>query len=276
MILGPTVIKLGGATLDDPAALAGVCEGVAAAHESGMAIVVVHGGGAAVDRRLESLGMTPAKRDGVRITPQEQIGVVAGVLAGEENLRLVLALRGAGVPAAGLRLADFGVADAECIGGDLGRVGRVTGGDGRTVTALLAAGVVPVIAPIACDHDGLLNVNADTAAAGVACSIGAGRLALLTDVPGVLDSSGELIAELQEDRAEALIADGVISGGMVPKVRGAIEASAVLGGPVLLASARDPRSIASDADTRAGTLVLARDTRRRPSASGSGAVRLTI
>ncbi|MEM1331438.1 MAG: acetylglutamate kinase [Planctomycetota bacterium] len=261
---GPTVIKVGGAAIDEAATLASIAQTIAAAHESGASLIIVHGGGAAVDQRLRDLGRDPQKIDGVRVTRADEVSIVAGVLGGESSLALVAALRQAGVPAVGLRLADAGVVRVAPADPRFGCVGTVDGGDAEAVGALLAAGFLPVIAPIGYHPElGLLNVNADAAAAGIAKCVGSPRLVLLTDVSGVQDAAGRVIESLDGEAIEQLVSEGVVHGGMVAKLRNAAETAEAAGVPVCIGHAQDAAAlIAVGAAAGIGTAVM-------PSGSGA-------
>jgi acetylglutamate kinase len=263
---GPIVVKIGGSTLDDIAAMRplwGALVGVARAWKSG--VVVVHGGGKAVDALLGRLGMGVERREGLRVTPPEQVEVIAGVLAGSVNKSLVGALQEAGARAVGLCLGDGGMVRCERltrVGGrdlDLGAVGRVTGGDGRLIGVLVGSGYLPVVSSIGLGRGGeLVNVNADDAAAGLARVLGAARLVLVTDVAGVRDGSGRVLDRLTAAEAEAMIARGEITGGMIPKVRAAVDAARASGSAVVIVSAADPAGLARVAlgGTGGGTGIL--------------------
>lgn len=224
---GPLVIKIGGSTLDERRdegrlwrALAELKPRLAGG------LMLVHGGGKAVDRQMERLGVKPVKRDGLRLTPEGEIDDVVGVLAGGVNLRLVAELRAAGLDAVGLTLASGGL--GRCVkrtdlAFDPGRVGTVKGGDARLAKALFAGDFVPVVSSIGADAAGPLNVNADDAAAGLAVVVRAGALVLLTDVEHIRDAEGTRLAKLTVNETEQLIARGDIHGGMIPKVRAAAE-----------------------------------------------------
>jgi acetylglutamate kinase len=250
----PLVIKLGGALLDDARGQAPFFAALAGLIRREASVILVHGGGAGVDRHLARLGLASEKRDGIRITPPAHMEEIAGVLAGRMNARLVGALRAMGVNAVGLTLADGGTAEAVAsrrFAFDAGRVGEVTGGDPHLAHTLLRAGCTPVYSSIAMDaQGGLLNVNADDAAAAVARIVRAARLVLLTDVPGVLDASGAVLPELDRAAVERLARQGAITGGMLAKVRGALQASSLAGVPTLVAGWAEPRVIESLADGR--------------------------
>lgn len=256
----PTVVKAGGRLLDDPTALDAVLEALDAARRRGARPVLVHGGGDAVDARLARLGLGIEKRDGLRVTPEDQIDEIVAVLAGIVNTRLVGRAVARGIPAVGLSLGDGGmVRSAVAHGGALGRVGAVTGGDPKLIRSLIDRGYLPIVSSIGMDADGApLNVNADEAAAGLAAVLGAPRVVLLTDAPGVLDASGKLLPMLDADCAATAIESGVVVGGMIPKVRAALDAAARCGAEVFVAGWRDPDALAaiSDRGGRAGTCVL--------------------
>jgi len=241
-VIRPWVIKVGGALLDDASARPALWDALRSVARS-RPLVVVHGGGTSVDRLLDALGRTGSRIDGLRVTPEHDMPIVAGVLGGEVNASLVTEMRARGVPALGLRLYDAGLECERITEPDLGRVGRVSGGADATLTTLLGAGFTPVVASIGADADGLLNVNADDAAIGVALALHAAGLALLTDVPGVLDADGALIPLIDTGTVESLIADGVVTGGMGPKVRAAASAAERLGAPAVVASWREPDAL---------------------------------
>ena len=250
----PPVIKLGGALLDEPDAHASAFDALAACLR-GTPSVVVHGGGKAVDRQLERLGMESRKRDGIRITPPDQMDEITGVLAGRMNARLVGLLLARGVRAVGLTLGDAGLTKARVTtryAFDAGRVGEITDGDMSLVLTLLRSGFTPVLSSVALDAQGhALNVNADEAAAAIARLLPAARLVLLTDVPGVKDAAGRVVPRLDAATTRAMIDSGEITGGMVAKVRGALEAAESARVPVLVAGWNEPQALARLADADA-------------------------
>ncbi|NBX25471.1 MAG: acetylglutamate kinase, partial [Planctomycetes bacterium] len=193
------MIKLGGALLDEPDAHAKAFDALASCLRSAPG-VVVHGGGKAVDRQLERLGMPSRKQEGIRITPPDQMDEITGVLAGRMNARLVGLLLARGVRAVGLTLGDAGLTHARVTtryAFDAGRVGEITGGDATLLHTLLQAGFTPVLSSVALDaQGGALNVNADEAAAAIARLLPAERLVLLTDVPGVRNGAGRVLPRL--------------------------------------------------------------------------------
>ncbi len=238
------VVKLGGALLDDAVALASTIESVCALHIARPgSVIVVHGGGSAVDRHLARLGMPTEKRDGIRLTPPDQMIEISAVLSGRVNATIVAELLASGSAAVGLSLADGFIATAATTtryAFNPGRVGEVTGGDPKLLHTLLDSGFLPVISSVAVDSGGdLLNINADDAAAAIARIVGATRLVFLTDVPGVLDRSGKLIPQITAAEAATLIEQGVIHGGMIPKVNNALQTAADIGISVVIAGWRD-------------------------------------
>jgi acetylglutamate kinase len=243
----PVVVKLGGAALDEPAGAGGLWSALRQLHAQPGGVVVVHGGGAAVDRHLARLSVVSQRREGLRITPPEHIDDVVGVLAGSVNKRLVGHLQRAGAPAVGLCLGDGPTAATALLdanGFDPGRVGRVCGGDPALLRLLLAAGYLPVVSSIGLDAAGEpLNVNADDAAGGLARLLGASALLILTDVPGVLDPQGRLVALLRTSEIQEHIDAGRIRGGMAAKARSAAEAALGAGIPVTIASWKAPAQL---------------------------------
>jgi len=245
---GPLVIKIGGTALEERSTAPALWAAVAALHASRPSgVVLVHGGGKAVDAHLARLGMPTDRRDGIRITPENQIDEVVAVLAGRVNKSLVGALAAAGAAAVGLCLGDGGAvvtAKATRYAFDPGRVGEVVGGQGTLLRVLLAARFLPVVSSIGIDAaGGFLNINADDAAAGVAGVLGASALVLLTDVAGILDGAKRLVHEATPARVEAMIGSGEICGGMIPKARAAALVVATVGVPVIILSGNDGHSL---------------------------------
>lgn len=221
------VVKLGGAALSAEAVLARIAMEITALCESGARPVVVHGGGPQIAEQLVREGVKPRMDNGLRVTDERTLAVVLQVLCGTVNKRVVATLARAGCSAVGLSGIDGGLIRASPRGGGYGLVGMIERVDGRVLTALCAAGFVPVVAPLALSGEGgVLNVNADEAAAAVAGALGAGALLMLTDTRGVLNGSGGLIGELSPEEADRLIGNGTVSDGMIPKVRCALAALA--------------------------------------------------
>lgn len=262
------MIKIGGAALDEPAAATDLWRAVAECHRLlGGALILIHGGGVLVDRHLERLGMKTERREGIRITPREQVDEIAAVLAGRVNKLIVGAIQAQGVAAVGLSLGDGRTATtvkADHYPFDPGCVGRVTGGDPSLLRTLMDANCLPVLSSIGLAPDGtFLNVNADDGAAAIAGLVKARGLVLLTDVPGILDAEKKQIAAITGAEIESLIARGVISGGMIPKANAAARAAAETGVPTIIASFRQPADLVRLArgEVIGTTVVPSRTTR---------------
>jgi len=217
---GLVVVKLGGTTVSGQEHILDRVVELARCQP----VVVVHGGGKRVTEWLERLAVPTGFEDGLRVTDAAALEVTAAVLRGAVNTELVAALRARGCDAVGLSGVDGGIVVAERVPGK-GLVATVTGVRGGLVEELVRAGRVPVFAPLALDEGGAVcNVNADDLAAGLARGLGARRLVLLTDVDGIRGADGVRLPRVTAAEAERLIAAGVISGGMIPKVRTALRA----------------------------------------------------
>ena len=218
------VVKVGGRAQEDAALRRAFAEDLVLLRWVGIQLVVVHGGGPQVTAMLGRLGVASQFVEGQRVTDDATMEVVEMVLGGAVNAQLVGEINARGGRAVGLTGRDGGLATARRVDrAELGRVGEIAAVDAGVLGRL--ADFIPVIAPIAATAEGeTLNVNADPFAARLAVALGAEKLVLLTDVPGVRDGAGELIATLPAARARALIADGTVSGGMIPKVENALAA----------------------------------------------------
>jgi len=243
--LDPLVIKLGGAALSCSETLSKLFGAIAQYQaQAQRRIVIVHGGGYLVDDLMAKLQLPTVKKDGLRVTPYDQIGVIAGALAGTANKMLQGQAIKDGLNAVGLCLADGGLCVVEELDPELGAVGKASAGDATVTKLLLEAGVVPIISSIGLTKEGqLMNVNADQAAVSVATALSA-ELVLLSDVSGVLDGKGHLIAALDEQKAASLIEGKVITDGMIVKVNAALDAAKDLGRPIEVASWRYPEKLA--------------------------------
>ena len=222
-----TVVKVGGNEVDDAAWLERLARTLA---ERGGATVLVHGGGKEVTALQRALGAEPEWRDGLRVTTDETMRVVAMVLSGVINKRIVSALVTAGADARGVSGEDAGLIRGRFLrGGALGRAGEVESVRAGLLRDWLEAGLVPVLSPVSRGPDGgALNVNADDAAAAVAAALEAAELLFVSNVEGVL-ADGAVAAEVGIDEVERWIADGTASGGMAPKLRAAARAAATVG-----------------------------------------------
>ena len=256
-----TVLKLGGELLEDRAAMQAMAVAVRALALREQ-VIVVHGGGRAIDAELRARGLEPRFADGLRITDAAALDTVVSVLAGRTNTAFAAALHANGVRAVGLTGADAGLglsrkadvmttADGAQV--DLGLVGQPVGAAVTLLSELAALGYVPVIASIGVTDEGtLLNVNADTLAGHLAGAIGARRLVIAGATAGVLDPSGSTIAALTLDDLDEMIASGEAHSGMVAKLiacRGALAAGVA---EVAIVSGRG----VTDFDRAAGTRVL--------------------
>lgn len=221
------VIKVGGAAMELTPLSRAFAEDVSLLQQVGINPVLVHGGGPQVTAAAERLGLEATFLDGVRVTDRDTLDVATMVLAGKLNSEIVASLGTGDVRAVGLSGVDGGLALARRQAApDLGFVGEVVRVEPAVVTTLLERGFVPVVASIAADEDGhLLNVNADAMAADLAVGLGAEKLVYVSDVPGVIGAGGDLLSELGLQEALDLLAlDGVVTGGMIPKLESAIRA----------------------------------------------------
>ncbi|MEZ5788334.1 MAG: acetylglutamate kinase [Xanthobacteraceae bacterium] len=232
------VVKYGGHAMGDDAVARGFARDVVLLEQTAINPVVVHGGGPQIGDMLKQLGIKSEFAAGLRITDAETIKVVEMVLAGSINKQIVGFINEAGGKAIGLCGKDGNMVLARKVGRtvvdpdsmiekivDLGFVGEPEKVDTTVLDQILGRELIPVLAPVAGSAEGgTYNVNADTFAGAIAGALKARRLLLLTDVPGVLDRSGALIKEITIDEARRLIADGTISGGMIPKVETCIYA----------------------------------------------------
>lgn len=219
------VLKIGGNEIDDPNFSGEFACAVAALEESP---VVVHGGGKEIADLQLRLGLTPRFIEGLRVTDQASLAVAEMVLSGRVNKRIVAALLQAGADAVGLSGVDFGLVRVEKMhhpAGDLGRVGRVVSVRGDVLRDFVGRHIIPVISPISLGPAGSYNVNADSVACAVASALNADAVVFVTNVAGVIRDD-RIIPSLTAREAEALIKSQVIRGGMIPKVRAALEAIA--------------------------------------------------
>ncbi|MDX2160780.1 MAG: acetylglutamate kinase [bacterium] len=219
------VVKISGHELDDPAYLAAFARVLAGIDAPK---IIVHGGGKTISTMQTRLGIEPRYADGVRITDADSLAIVEMVLRGSVNTALVRALIAAGLEAQGMSGVDRGLIRAEKMHHavqDMGFTGVVTAVRADVLRFLLEQGIIPVIAPVCLGETSTFNVNADQAAGAVASALDAHTLYLVSNVPGVL-VDGQLARALTPEQVAALIENGTIFGGMIPKVRSALDALA--------------------------------------------------
>lgn len=227
------VVKFGGHAMGEQAYVDSFAADMMLLRQIGALPVIVHGGGPQIGDMLARLEIESSFVNGLRVTDEATISVVEMVLSGAINKALVASIISAGGQAVGLSGKDGRLITAEKLNGsdtadgpvDLGFVGTPKSVDPAVITALMSAGMIPVVAPVGLGDDGkTYNINADTAAGAIAGAMGASRLLMLTDVAGVKDKQGELLPHLTVSDARALIADGTVQGGMIPKVETCIDA----------------------------------------------------
>ena len=230
------VIKYGGNAMTDPALQAAFAEDVVLLKLVGINPVVVHGGGPQIEAALKRLGKQGHFIQGMRVTDAETMEVVEWVLAGEVQQDIVGLIHQAGGRAVGLTGRDGGLSRARklrlpdskdpAVVHDVGQVGEIVQIDPGVVQALQDDRFIPVVSPIGFgENNESYNINADVVAARLATVLEAEKLLMLTNIPGVLDRNGVLLPELTAQQIEALCEDGTISGGMIPKIAGALDAA---------------------------------------------------
>lgn len=230
------VVKLGGSTLDQPEAVDSLLTDIVFMASVGMKPVIVHGGGKAISAAMTKAGIVPRFVEGRRYTDPQTLNIASTVLIDSISASIASALKQKGAAARALHYHSQNVLIAERLTLtddkgeeiDLGSVGRVTEVEKESLIAACSVGMIPIIPSIALDRDGnRYNVNADTAAAAVARSLNVEKLVFLTDIPGILTDVGDpnsRIAHVNAAQVRQLIADGIIAGGMVPKVEAALDA----------------------------------------------------
>ena len=228
----------------------------------GVKVVLVHGGGPEINELMDKLGKKPEFVDGLRVTDKETVDIVQMVLAGKVNKNLVNLLEAKGGKAMGICGMDGRLIEAKTKDERLGYVGEITKINIKPVEDLLERGYIPVISTLGCDRNGnAYNINGDTAAAYIAGALNAKRLIMMTDVSGILkdkDDPDTLIPEISLSEAEKLFENGIINGGMIPKVNCCIEAIHKGVDKVIIMDGRVPHSILMETLTNegAGTMVM--------------------
>ena len=255
------VIKYGGNAMVNEQLKNQVMEDITLLWLIGVKVVLVHGGGPEISELMDKLGKKPTFVDGLRITDKETLDIVQMVLAGKVNKTLVALLETYGARAMGISGMDGRLIEATFKDERLGYVGKITKINKQPIEDLLEKGYVPVVSTVGCDKKGnLFNINGDTAAAYIAGALNAERLFMMTDIAGILrdkDDPSTLIPHITVDEAKTLYEEGVISGGMIPKVDCCIEAIHKGVENVIIMDGRVPHSILMEllTDEGAGTMV---------------------
>lgn len=249
------VIKYGGSAMED----AELCRQVVADIEllklMGIRVVLVHGGGKAINAQLKALNIPVNFKGGLRVTDEETMRAVQQVLVGQVNQGLVWALNEYGHNAVGISGADGKTLKAAPMDPSLGRVGRIREVDPSLIETILEDGYIPVIASVGCGPDGFYNINADVAAGKVAEAMGADKLIYLTDVDGLygdVDDEDSLIQTLTRSETHELLASGSLGGGMLPKIRSIAEALDAGVSEVVILNGTFPHSLLLEIFTDAG------------------------
>ncbi len=279
----PVVIKYGGHAMGDPELTRDFARDIVLLKQIGLKPVVVHGGGPQIAAMLERLAIKSTFVQGLRVTDAATVDVVEMVLAGSINKQIVTSINREGGRALGLSGKDGNLIIARKVHRterdpasniekvlDLGFVGEPDTVNPAVLQSILSSDVIPVIAPIGLGRGGeTFNINADTAAGAIAAALGARRLLLLTDVPGVLGSDSRLIERLTVAQAGTLIREGVVKGGMIPKLTTAMEAVAAGAEGAVILDGRMPHGLLVELFTSAGagTLIAPEQTPPEPGLS---------
>lgn len=260
------VIKYGGAAMGDDALQGAFASDVVLLKQVGINPVVVHGGGPQIGAMLDRLKIKSSFVDGLRVTDGATVEIVEMVLSGSINKQIVASINAAGGTAVGLSGKDGRLITAKRLRRrkrdpdsniervlDLGFVGEPSEIDGAVLESLAASSVIPVIAPIGAGRNGeTFNINADTAAGAIAGALGASKLIVLTDVPGVLDGRGDLISEMTPAQARRLVSGKAVSGGMIPKVETCLAAIKAGCGAAHVLDGRIPHTLLLEIFTEQG------------------------
>ena len=256
------VVKYGGNAMVNEQLKQQVMEDIALLWLIGVMVVLVHGGGPEISQTMKRLGKEAVFVDGLRVTDKETVDIVQMVLAGKINKTLVNLIQMKGGHAVGLSGIDGGIIEAKMKNEALGYVGEITKIRTQPITDLLEKNYIPVISTVASDRQGnTYNINGDTAAAYIAGALGAERLIMMTDIAGILkdkDDPSTLIPVVTVEEAKKLQDEGVVSGGMIPKVECCIEALEHGVKHVVIMDGRIPHSILMEllTDEGAGTMVM--------------------
>lgn len=254
------VVKIGGATLGSHDT---TIEDIVSLQKQGKSLVIVHGGGKLITEWLDKQGVPTRFVRGERVTDRGTLDVVIGVLAGVVNKEIVAGINNRGGRAIGISGVDGALVEGQVEDSALGYVGNVVKVNVAPLKLLLESGYVPVVAPVSLGPTDkqkasqILNINADLVAGDIAAAIGAERLVFLTDVVGVCDPSGKLLPRLSTDEAEVLIASGVASGGMIPKIKACLRALSSTSIACVI-DGRQPHALIREIEGRgSGTIIQA-------------------
>ncbi|KFI27586.1 acetylglutamate kinase [Haematobacter missouriensis] len=262
------VVKFGGNAMGDDEAMAEFARDIVLMRQVGVNPVVVHGGGPQINDLLKRLGIESRFVQGKRVTDKATVEVVEMVLSGLVNKRIVQAINDEGGRAVGLSGKDDDLMVCVADDPELGFVGRPVEMNVQVLQDLFAAGIIPVVAPVATgtDDNETFNVNGDTAAGAIAAALKADRLLLLTDVSGVKGANGNVLTQLSPEDVKRMTDEGVISGGMIPKTQTALEA--IEGGvrAAVILDGRQPNACLLELFTEhgAGTLIRSTEPRFKP------------
>jgi acetylglutamate kinase len=252
------VVKLGGATLGSHDT---TIEDIVSLQQQGRSVVVVHGGGKLITSWLEKRGIKTSFINGERVTDEQTLEVVVSVLVGVVNKELVADINARGGMAIGISGVDGAFIKGRLKSKELGYVGEVAKIDPAPLETLLGAGYIPVVAPVAIAEKAeksprVLNINADIVAGEIAAAINAEKLVFLTDVAGVSDHSGNLLPELSPGEAEALMAEGTVSGGMIPKVKACLTALSGASSGCVIVDGRQSHALLDDINGQGGGTII--------------------
>jgi acetylglutamate kinase len=259
------IVKLGGSVLQDDILLHSICEDLTAIRKVGVSIILVHGGGPAINEELKRRGIEWNFIDGLRVTTPEMMSVIEMVLCGNVNRRIVRALGAAGLKAVGFSGADASTLICRKTDERLGQVGTIERVNAQLIDHVLGMKDelgergIPVIAPVGVGRDGsAFNINADWVASRVASHCSVTKMVFLTDQDGILDSSGRLIPELDAGELEQLIEDGTVKGGMLAKARTILHALQNKVTDVHILNAKAPNALIAELFTDQGSGTVCR------------------
>jgi acetylglutamate kinase len=256
-----SVVKIGGSTFDSRDT---TIEDIVSLQQAGHPLVIVHGGGSMVTDWLKRLGVETSFFRGERVTDRPALEVATAVLAGLANKEIAAAINCRGGRAVGISGLDGPVVRCRMRNRDMGYVGDVVAVEPALLETLLADGFIPVVSPMSlhsedrpADAPPIINVNGDPLAGEIAAALGAARLVFLTDVDGVRDGSGNAVARLSAEEATSLVAEGVASGGMIPKINACLRALKV-NAETRIIDGRKPHALLNEFDGREGGTTIAK------------------